>query len=66
MQIQATARAKVIKYTKVFNDDVLKRISERGLYADLKNLLGNYTLVKQNGNVANLESDHCKRQLLRV
>ena len=66
MQIQATARAKVFRYTKVFNDDVLKRISERGLYADLNNLLGNYTLVKQNGNVANLESDHCKRQLLRV
>ena len=66
MQIQATARAKVFRYTKVFNEDVLKRISERGLYADLKNLLGNYKLVKQNGNVANLASDHCKRQLLRT
>ena len=66
MQIQATAQAKVIKYTKVFNDDVLKRISERGLYADLNILLGDYTLVKQNNNIANLESDHCKRQLLRV
>ena len=51
MQIQATARAKVIKYTKVFNDDVLKRISERGLYADLNNLLGNYTSVIEEQSV---------------